>query len=102
MGAHFPKVPMYFLFSLLSARISEIVVLPAWELTFREFFLRFPCFIFKHQNGKKMKFSCFSLFPFRARKGAERRREERSGAETRRERREEKTREENRREDLEI
>ena len=37
MGAHFSKVSMVFVVSLLLAGISEIAVLPAWELSFREF-----------------------------------------------------------------
>ena len=37
MGAHFPKVSLYFVVSLLLVGISEIAVLPAWELSFREF-----------------------------------------------------------------
>ena len=37
MGAHFSKVSMYFVVSFLLAGISEIAVLPAWELTFQEF-----------------------------------------------------------------
>ena len=37
MGAHFSKVSPYFVVSFLLAGISEIAVLPAWELIFREF-----------------------------------------------------------------
>jgi len=37
MGAHFSKVSLYFVVSFLLAGISEIAVLPAWELIFREF-----------------------------------------------------------------
>ena len=37
MGAHFSKVSLYFVVSLLLAGISEIAVLPAWELSFHEF-----------------------------------------------------------------
>ena len=37
MGAHFSKVSLYFVVSFLLAGISEIAVLPAWELSFREF-----------------------------------------------------------------
>ena len=37
MGAHFSKVSMVFVVSLLLAGISEIAVLLAWELSFREF-----------------------------------------------------------------
>ena len=36
MGAHFSKVSMVVLVSLLLAGISEIAVLPAWELDFQE------------------------------------------------------------------
>ena len=37
MGAHFSKVSPYFVVSFLLAGISEIAVLPTWELIFREF-----------------------------------------------------------------
>ena len=37
MGAHFSKVSLYFFVSFLLAGISEIAVLPAWGLIFREF-----------------------------------------------------------------
>ena len=37
MGAQFSKNPMFFAVSFLLAGISEIAVLPAWELIFREF-----------------------------------------------------------------
>ena len=37
MGAHFSKVSPYFVVSFLLAGISDIAVLPAWELIFREF-----------------------------------------------------------------
>ena len=37
MGAHFSKVSLYFVVSLLLVGISEIAVLPAWKLNFREF-----------------------------------------------------------------
>ena len=37
MGAQFSKNPMFSAVSFLLAGISEIAVLPAWELSFREF-----------------------------------------------------------------
>ena len=36
-GAHFSKVSLYFVVCFLLAGISEIAVLRAWELSFREF-----------------------------------------------------------------
>ena len=37
VGVHFSKVSPYFVVYFLLAGISEIAVLPAWELIFREF-----------------------------------------------------------------
>ena len=101
MGAHFSKVSPYFVVSFLLAGISEIAVLPAWELIFSRICWKFRWPFFKDRNRKKMTFLRLSLFPLRARNGRE---EEKRREEKRREekRREEKRREEKRREEKRV
>ena len=64
MGAHFSKVSPYFVVSFLLAGISEIAVLPAWELIFREFAWNFGDLFSKTETVKKWRFCVYLFFLF--------------------------------------
>ena len=69
MGAHFSKVSVFVVLSLLLAGISEIAVLLAWELSFREFTRHFGYLFSNTKTVKKCSFRVSLFFPFEQGRG---------------------------------